>query len=111
MKIFLDDIRQSYDDSWTVVRDYEEFVDLVKLVQPGLITHISFDHDLGSEVGKTGYDAAKWFVDQCIRDQRIGQNLDQVIVHSANPVGRENISAYFENAAKHGILNQNLTVT
>ena len=43
---------------------------------------ISFDHDLGS--GLTGYDAAKYIVENEHR-------LDGFSVHSMNPVGAQNI--------------------
>ena len=43
---------------------------------------VDFDHDLGE--GKSGYDVAKYIVENNI------QNLD-FYVHSMNPVGRANI--------------------
>lgn len=43
---------------------------------------VDFDHDLGEN--KTGYDVAKYIVENNI------QNLD-FYIHSMNPVGRDNI--------------------
>lgn len=48
--------------------------------------YIDFDHDLGE--GKTGYDVAKWIVEN---------ELDvRYRVHSMNPVGRANIEQLME---------------
>ena len=44
--------------------------------------YISFDHDLG--LGKTGYDVAKYIVENNI-------NLKCYWIHSRNPVGERNI--------------------
>ena len=57
MKIFLDDTRKPYDvfrntidpiyendNEWTIVKNYEEFVDTI--LESGLPEIISFDHDL-----------------------------------------------------------------
>lgn len=82
--IYLDDVRTPKDPNWKVVRNYEEFVDLVSKTGLENIETISLDHDLGpiamSEYfnnvspnykldynnlieEKTGYDCAKWLVD------------------------------------------------
>lgn len=82
--IYLDDLRVPKESEWTLVRNYQEFVAVIK--EHGLenIDTISLDHDLGpiamSEYfnnvspnyvldynnlidEKTGYDCAKWIVD------------------------------------------------
>jgi hypothetical protein len=91
--------------------------------EKGLPETISFDHDLADEhyqnlfedknwmkedsdvelsydsyTEKTGLECAKWLVDFCIEN---GKQLPTCWVHSANPVGKKNIQAYLENAAKH----------
>jgi len=106
---------------WTVVRSYDEFVNFIQ--EKGLPETISFDHDLADEhyqdlfedknwkkedsgvelsydsyTEKTGLECAKWLVDFCIEN---GKQLPTCWVHSANPVGKKNIQAYLENAAKH----------
>ena len=45
MKLYLDDVRDLPDDSFTLVRSYEEAVLFVK--DNGIPPFISFDHDLG----------------------------------------------------------------
>jgi len=84
-KLYLDDIRNPKSDGWVVVRNYEEFVQYID--QNGLPDEISFDHDLGEDV-KTGYDCAKWLCEYCWMN---GIPIPPYNVHSANPVGRDNI--------------------
>jgi len=84
-KLYLDDIRNPKSDGWIVVRNYEEFVQYID--KNGLPDEISFDHDLGEDV-KTGYDCAKWLCEYCWMN---GIPIPPYNVHSANPVGRDNI--------------------
>ena len=83
-KIYLDDVRTPTDESWIVVRSYEEFVE--KVIEIGFenIELISLDHDLGDTAmtewhrnvyhnyelnydnitEKTGMDCTKWMVEK-----------------------------------------------
>lgn len=65
-KLYLDDERALRDDSYILVRSYEEAVTYVK--NNGIPDFISFDNDLGVDENNnllpTGYDFAKWLVDQ-----------------------------------------------
>ena len=121
-KLYLDDLR--YPDNhpdWRLARNYHDALWYVKTF--GLPYHISFDHDLAdvhynleSEYGPmdefmdssargvpyefTGYDFAKWFC-QWVMDN--GVDLSDGFsynVHSANPIGAENIRRYMENFLK-----------
>lgn len=123
-KLFLDDIRNPkdccnglvpsnlnklyWDNDWSIVRSYNTFV--AWIVKNGLPDFISFDHDLadihysmdfsnpnfnGNEM--TGYDCAKWLVDYCL-DQKL--QLPHFVIHSQNPVGKQNIQGYLLNASK-----------
>ncbi len=87
-KLYLDDIRNPKSKGWTVVRTYEEFVEYID--KNGLPDEISFDHDLGENVTeiKSGYDCAKWLCNYCWTN---GIPIPSWNVHSANPVGRDNI--------------------
>lgn len=60
--------------------------------QNGCPDYISFDHDLGDIGTKTGKDVANWIVerDQELEGKFIPENFE-FNVHSANPVGTENI--------------------
>lgn len=100
-KLFLDDVRPAFDSSWSVVRSYPQFVEWMRTNPTPDV--ISFDHDLGFEhypLGeqnpgatipyetykeKTGYDAAKW----CVENNRVPE---RVVVHSFNVVGARNIA-------------------
>lgn len=95
-KLYLDDIRIPKTKGWDVVRSYDEFVKWIK--QNGVPDTISFDHDLGDENTKTGYDAAKWIGQYCL-DSSIP--FPEYNVHSANPVGKANIESYLNNISKH----------
>ena len=89
-KLYLDDIRFPRTQGWSVVRSYEEFVDWINT--NGIPNLVSFDHDLGVDENgnelKSGYDAAKWLCNYCLDN---GLPLPACNVHSANPVGAQNI--------------------
>ena len=122
MKIlWLDDLRNPYIDlegsvpkekgvvEW--VLNYEQFVQWIEKF--GLPEIISFDHDLADEhytpedliskeyQEKTGMDCAKWLVEYCMDNDK---HLPKFYVHSANPVGADNIKGLLENYAKHSNL-------
>ena len=92
LRIYLDDVRTPISPNnawvegvaeWTVVRNYDEFVELVSKAGLENIEIISLDHDLGDSAmseffrnvspnyelnyenisEKTGYDCCKWIVD------------------------------------------------
>ena len=110
-----------WDNDWSIVRNYFEFCNYIQKF--GLPDFISFDHDLADDhyndlfsdenwskndndivlkydeyKEKTGYESAKWLVDWCLENKK---SLPQCVVHSANPVGKQNIETYLNNAKKH----------
>ena len=114
-KLFLDDLRQPPDFTWDVVRSYDQFITWIKL--NGVPDIISFDHDLGQEhyefvdwsgnaIGteipydkfteKTGYDCAKWLVEQGLLPRKYQ-------VHSMNIVGKKNIEFIMESAYRNNV--------
>jgi len=117
--LFLDDERMPKDVTWTsiglgpwvIVRSYEEFRDHIK--KNGIPSRVSFDHDLADahyqacftgshDYGpeKTGYDAAKWLVLHCS-----GRYVfPEYTIHSMNPIGRENIDRFIQNAYRVGAI-------
>ena len=129
MKIYLDDVRTPKDKDWVVVRDYHQLVNLVQNVGIRNIGTISLDHDLGDSAmneyhtnvspnfkldynnisEKTGYDAAKFLVDEFYSKYPERLDMDYfakkeepimfpiVLVHSANPIGSANICGYINN--------------
>jgi hypothetical protein len=128
-RIYLDDIRTPIDKNWLVVRNFHEFVNLVNKIGLNNISIISLDHDLGDTAmseyynnvsknykldynnieEKTGYDAAKWLVNEFyeLNENRINMSrfdkkqkpikFPEVVVHSANPIGAANIMGYINN--------------
>lgn len=129
VRIYLDDMRTPVDKDWLVVRSFHEFVNLVNKVGLTNIRLISLDHDLGDTAmqeyfnnvsknykldydnieEKTGYDAAKWLVNEFYwtNENRINMSrfdkkqkpikFPEVVVHSANPIGSANIMGYINN--------------
>jgi hypothetical protein len=99
MKMFLDDIREPQNDYDVIVRNFEEAVEFVQ--KYGIPTFISFDHDLGcDEIGnilKSGYDFAKWLVDMDIENIHKFPSNFTFDIHSANPIGKNNIKSILNN--------------
>ncbi len=90
-KLFLDDVRDPPDETWMLARSYSEAVALVE--QHGFPTCCAFDHDLGKAPileDKTGLDFAHYLIEL---DLDTGTMPDDFTfsVHSANPVGRDDI--------------------
>lgn len=93
---------------WIVLRDYKQFVSYI--TRNGMPELISFDHDLADEhyrpsmfntdghysnyytdgtfKEKTGYDCAKWLIEYAQKNKLV---LPQILCHSMNPIGKENI--------------------
>lgn len=96
-RMFLDDERDPPNDGpWVVVRDFRTAVDVFNT--HGCPTHISFDHDLGSEL--TGFDVAKELIDLDMDTTiTIPENFTYY-VHSQNPVGRDNITGLLDSYLK-----------
>jgi hypothetical protein len=91
------------------VLNYEQFVQWIEKF--GLPNIISFDHDLADEdytpeeyqnsrdyQEKTGMDCAKWLIDYCIDNNC---ELPKFYIHSANPVGADNIRGILNNYLKY----------
>ena len=115
--IFLDDERVIQDVTWV---DYSQWSGAYVISQSSasrLISYIkhygkyfdwentlfSLDHDLQDFEGEeesTGYTFIKWLVDFMIDNEISLQHL-HVVVHSQNPVGKENIEKYISNAKLH----------
>lgn len=130
MKVFLDDIRipqecinymhkrighlnPIYLEEWVIVRNYIEFIKVISN-NVDIITHISFDHDLGEDIAQyefqnglyskrqskkrkkevmSGYDCAKWLKNFYNMKNK---SLPIMFVHSMNPVGTQNIINLFK---------------
>lgn len=92
MKIWLDDERPAPKD-YICIKTAQEAIILLKTNQ---VTHISLDHDLGTD--DTGYTVAL-FIEQAAYNKTL-QPL-RVAVHTQNTVGRKNICMAIQNAYKY----------
>ena len=88
-KIYLDDVR-TIPEGFIGLRSFKEFVTYIEA--NGLPYFISFDHDLGLQ--ESGYDCAKWLVAYCLDNE---MELPDFVVHSQNPVGKQNIASLLSN--------------
>lgn len=99
VKMYLDDIRIPNNNYDVIVRNYDEAIEFVKI--NGIPSFISFDHDLGCDaVGnilKSGYDFAKWLVEMDIKNIYKFPDNFTFNIHSANPIGKNNINAILNN--------------
>lgn len=91
-KLWVDDIRTPLDDTYDVVRTYD---DAIAALTATVYTDIYLDHDLacfknGREL--TGYDVVMWIVDQKINNPAFTPPVRYHML-TANPVGRENMMA------------------
>jgi hypothetical protein len=90
LKLFVDDLRNPPTQDWMVARSYGE---AVAVLSTAPVVEISLDHDLGED--KSGYDVAKWMIES--------DTWPRIIrVHTANPVGRDNIFQLLEHYAPKG---------
>lgn len=88
-KIYLDDVR-TIPEGFIGLRSFTEFITYIEA--NGLPDFISFDHDLGLQ--ESGYDCAKWLVAYCLDNE---MELQDFVVHSQNPVGKQNIASLLSN--------------
>jgi hypothetical protein len=120
MKLYLDDLRTPLSSEWSVVRNFDEFVEFIENNDLKNIEVISFDHDLGESAiseyfnntkdsyeidysnieEKTGYDCVKWLIDYIIVNDKF-DSVPKMRVHSANPIGAANILGYVNNFYKN----------
>lgn len=100
--LFLDDVRDV--PQWILDDEREHHVArsghmfFMFLKEYGSPEHIAFDHDLG--FGPDGYDVAKFFGRGVQNGTYTLSENFSFSVHSANPVGAENIRAYMIDIVK-----------
>lgn len=117
IKIYLDDIRTPVDKSWIVVRNFNEFMRQLFLLQPDDEYIISFDHDLADEhytpkEYRDNYEASKEYQESREYTEMTGNQCAKMLVmsisiwrlkkphmchiHSFNPVWADNIKRTLE---------------
>jgi NAD+-processing family protein with receiver domain len=99
-KIYLDDARALPDDlraeGFIAIRAGETVLEIIKTFGLGGISHISFDHDLGS--GMSGYEVVTHIERRVIEH---GDPMPIMFVHSGNVVGAQNIRAAIAAMERH----------
>jgi hypothetical protein len=113
-RLYLDDVRTPLGDDWIIARNYDEFVQQIKLHGLGRFEVISLDHDLGEAAmveyytnvknnyildynnieERTGMDCCRYLVAESMNEKI---PLPQIYVHSANPIGSANMMGYINN--------------
>jgi len=101
MKLYLDDMRPgpagdpvTEDSMHNTHEDWKEWVivrgvhNAKRLLELGLVTDMSLDHDLGEQ--ETGYDLCKWMA------ETDNWPSGHIWVHSANPVGARNMAEFIK---------------
>ena len=99
--LFIDDLREPpRDQEWVVCRSTEEAIDQVRL--RGMPSVMSLDHDLGDD------DTTMVFL-RCLVNELWdgGTPPPDYRVHSANPVGAQNIISFMESWRRSVSLNSN----
>lgn len=102
--LWLDDERDPTDPRWHAyfpiespnvvwVQTYAQFTDWI--TAHSIPDAICFDHDLGD--GPSGMDAAKWLTEYCMRHRL---KLPRWTIQSANPIGKQNITALLKTFAR-----------
>lgn len=76
---------------------YSSALDAIKAINKGIVTYISFDHDLGDNKF-SGYIVAR-FIEKNAFFGKI--NKIEYDIHSANPVGAMNIKKAMESAERY----------
>ncbi len=93
IQVFLDDVREPPSGFYGVI--CRSARSAIHVLSTGLVSFISFDHDLGTEL--TGYDVAAYIEESVF----VGSiTCPQYAVHSANPVGAERIKSAMMSAER-----------
>ena len=106
MKLWVDDIRNAPDPSWTVARTITEAIHILSMFDP---EEVSLDHDISHQVSMDGnsrpypcpetfasvafFIASKYWQHLDVDSSRIVSTglFPKITIHTANPVGAENI--------------------
>lgn len=85
INLYLDDCRDAPNNNFVIARNAFDALIILKYCKIGIL---SLDHDLGVNQ-PTGYDLVKIMVEKRLYPQ-------EIYLHSANPVGRENMYKLLE---------------
>lgn len=101
MKLFVDDIRNAPDESWSVARTVDAAISFIS--QFGYkIEEISLDHDISHQIGmgelsrpfpcaETFTPVARYMAEKYRIDPEPFYKRPKVTIHSSNPMGAKNL--------------------
>lgn len=98
--IYLDDIREVPSKEWKLVVSYEE---CIEEMSAGEFSKISLDHDLsdahyaGNQKERTGFHVLLWMAENNVWP------TEDLVIHTANPVGRKNMLDLVQSEAPKNI--------
>jgi hypothetical protein len=95
--MYLDDIRNPFDKGFMICRSSQDAISCVE--KHGMPIFISFDHDLGGD--DTSMKFIHWLSNQLADGNLKFPKEFMYYIHSANPVGKENIRGLMTNLRKH----------
>lgn len=97
--LFLDDLRFPTENlkDVKIARNVYQAIEIV--LTNGLPKVISFDHDLGEGV-PTAVKFMWWLIDQHLDGKLDLNKVEQVFIHSANPVGSKNLKGIWDGFCK-----------
>jgi hypothetical protein len=90
--LWLDDVRPAPDATWRHATTAQEAIDWL---QRSFFNVVSLDHDLGPPEAGTGYDVLVW-LERAIAEGDWRTEVPELRIHSANPVGRANMTRAIE---------------
>lgn len=102
IKLYVDDLRKC-PEGWVLAKNIAEAIPYIRL---GQVAMLSLDHDLGEENGvllPTGYDLVKQFCEN-------GWEVKEIYLHTANPVGRENMYETLKASQRRGFISDEIKV-
>lgn len=91
MKLWVDDMRDAPDDSWTVVRKVQPAIHLLALY---VATEISLDHDIENRPDDETFQPIAYYIGEKYGGRNLLRSDVQppvITIHSVNPVGAKEI--------------------
>lgn len=101
-KLWIDDIRNSPDDTWNIARSSTEAIEYIS--NNGMPNLISFDHDLGGD--DTVIFVIKYIIESYMDGFLEMPEMFSYRTHSANPVGVQNIIAYMNRFIEYTVTGE-----
>lgn len=97
--LYVDDLREpnmsSYDNNFNVIFIARTYDNAISELTKHKYDILDLDHDLGED--KTGYDICKYIVEHNIK-------FKTIFIHTANPVGRDNMVNILKRYTKSNII-------